>query len=103
MSFSKTFFLGDTEFEVEFSATPYVAARTSGPAEMCHPAEGGEVEIESITVGSFDMMEYLSDATIKALQDKCEDCAGECISDHNDSAMADEAESRAFDRENDWD
>jgi hypothetical protein len=35
----------ETEIEVEFEITPYVPQRTYGPAELCYPAEGGDVEI----------------------------------------------------------
>lgn len=35
--------------EVEYDATPYVPAQTYGPPENCHPEEGGEIDIISIT------------------------------------------------------
>lgn len=37
---------GDDEFplEVDYDITPFFPAKTSGPPELCYPAEGGEVE-----------------------------------------------------------
>jgi hypothetical protein len=34
-----------TEITVEYSITPYDSGVSSGPAEICYPPEGGEVEI----------------------------------------------------------
>lgn len=36
---------GETEIEVEYTATPFIPAQTYGLPEDCYPAEGGEVEI----------------------------------------------------------
>lgn len=36
---------GETEIEVEYTATPVIPARTYGLPEDCYPAEGGEVDI----------------------------------------------------------
>lgn len=41
----------DVPLHVEFSATPYQPARTQGPPHLCHPAEGGEVELIRIRIG----------------------------------------------------
>jgi len=101
MSFTKTFFIDDVEFEVEFSASRFVPAKTYGPAENCHPAEGGEVEIESIQVGGFEMLDFLNDATITILKSKAEESAPELFQDADDQAGEDEAEARAFDRDMD--
>jgi hypothetical protein len=35
----------ETEVSVEYSITPYDPGVSSGPAEICYPPEGGEVEI----------------------------------------------------------
>jgi hypothetical protein len=35
-------------YEIEGLVSPYVEARISGPPENCYPAEGGEVEFESV-------------------------------------------------------
>ena len=99
MSHTKTFYIGDVEFEVEFSSTPYVPARISGPPENCYPAEGGEVEIESICIGEFEVSDIISDSVRAKLQEMCEEAAPECERDERDSALADAAEARAFDRD----
>lgn len=39
----------DFELELDYSVSPYVAARTYGPPEDCSPAEGGEIEELDIT------------------------------------------------------
>ena len=39
----------DVEVTVEYTATPYVPAQTYGPPENCYPAEGGDIEIVSVT------------------------------------------------------
>jgi len=41
---------GEYKVEVEYTATPYRPAYTSGPPDRCYPEEGGEVEIESATL-----------------------------------------------------
>lgn len=48
--FSHELIRGDDAFEVDvtYSATPIIPAQVCGPAEYCHPAEGGEVEIVSV-------------------------------------------------------
>ena len=99
MSHTKTFYIGDVEFEVEFSSTPYVPARISGPPENCYPAEGGEVEIESICIGEFEVSDIISDSVRQLLQTKCEEAAPECEKEERDSALADMAEARYYDRE----
>lgn len=99
MSFTKTFYIGDVEFEVEFSSTPYVPAKIYGPPELCHPAEGGEVEIESITIGGFEVSDVISQEVRDKLQSMAEEAAPECEQDARDSALADMAEARHFDNE----
>lgn len=42
--------LEEKTYEVTASVSGYVPAKISGPPENCYPAEGGEVEIESITL-----------------------------------------------------
>ena len=96
MSYTKTFYIGDVEFEVEFSSTPYVPAKISGPPENCYPAEG---EIESICIGEFEVSDIISDSVRQLLQTKCEEAAPECEQEERDSALADMAEARYYDRE----
>ena len=38
------------DVEIEGTVSDIVPARTSGPIEACHPAEGGEVEILRVTL-----------------------------------------------------
>lgn len=101
MSHTKTFFIGDVEFEVEFDSSPYVPAKVSGPPEHCHPAEGGEVEIESITIGGFEVSDIISESVRDKLQSMCEEAAPELEAEERDSTLADAAEARAFERDND--
>ena len=42
----------ETEVLVEYSASAYIPAQTYGPAENCHPAEGGEVEIINVCLAN---------------------------------------------------
>jgi len=37
---------------VKYRQSPYIPAQTSGPPERCYQAEGGEVEIISVTLAS---------------------------------------------------
>ena len=102
MSHTKTFYIGDVEFEVEFSSTPYVPARISGPPENCYPAEGGEVEIESISIGGFEVSDVISEDTRDKLQNLAEEAAPELEAEARASAEEDAAEARA-ERERDYD
>lgn len=43
----------EVELTVTGTVTPYRRARTSGPPENCSPAEGGDVEIESVVYEGF--------------------------------------------------
>lgn len=103
MSFTKTFYIGDVEFEVEFSSTPYTPDKTSGPPENCYPAEGGEVDIESIMIGGFEVSDVISETVRDKLQMMAEEAAPELESDERDCAIAEAAEARAMDREAGWD
>ena len=40
--------LNGTEVEVDYSASVYYPAYTSGAPENCYPEEGGEIEIEEV-------------------------------------------------------
>ena len=101
MSFTKTFFIDDVEFEVEFDATPFVPAKTYGPVENCHPAEGGETDVTSVIVGGFEMLDFLNAATLKKLNEMASEAAPEMFSDLADQAGEDAAEARVFDRDMD--
>ena len=98
MSFTKTFYIGDAEFEVEFEASRFVPAKTYGPPENCHQAEGGEVEIETVTVGGFEIKDFLSESTMTQLQKMAEEAAQELFQDQDDQAAEDAAEQHVFNR-----
>lgn len=102
MSHTKTFYIGDVEFEVEFSSTPYVPAKISGPPEHCYPAEGGEVEIESIFIGEFEVSDVISEATRDKIQGLAEEAAPEIEAEARASDAEYAAEARA-ERERDYD
>ena len=99
MLHTKTFYIGDVEFEVEFSASRLIPAKTYGPPENCHPEEGGEVEIESVSIGDFEVSDVISDAARNTLQRMAEEAAYDCEADARDTALADSAEARYYDRE----
>lgn len=40
--------LNNATVSVEYNASVYYPAQVSGPPESCFPAEGGEIEIESV-------------------------------------------------------
>jgi len=46
---------------VKYTQTPYVPAQTSGPPERCYQAEGGEVEVISVTLENGEP-DFMSDA-----------------------------------------
>ncbi len=55
--------------DVEVNETPYVPAVIHAPVEQCHEAEGGEVEIQGVTVNGeeFDIDElYIYDSHMSA-------------------------------------
>lgn len=97
--FEKTFEVNGVEFDVEFSATPYVSAKISGPPENCYEAEGGEVEIESICIGDWEVSDIISAQVLDKLQQLCEEAAPELIQDEADCAKADAAEAHYEARE----
>ena len=67
-SATRTFDVCGFEFEVEFEATPYSAARISGPPEYCYPAEGGDVDIISIALGDWEVTDILSEDILEKIQ-----------------------------------
>lgn len=56
-------------FEVDFDGTPFRPARTGGPPEKCYPAEGGEAEINSVSLAGNDLTELLSEAVMLKIQE----------------------------------
>ena len=70
--FSKLWNLDDdneSEVVVDYTMTPVIPAQTYGPAENCYPAEGGEVEIQSVTIFGSDNTVTLTDAQETELVD----------------------------------
>jgi hypothetical protein len=61
----------DAELCVEFEYSIHRAAKISGPVENCHPEEGGEVELLSVHITSYDILEILCDKTQERLKDIC--------------------------------
>ena len=91
MSYRTTVVVGDLEFEVEFNATPYRAATWH------EPAEGGEVEIEGISLEGFEMMEYLNEWVVSQCAKACNERASDCMYEERACAGEDAAERRAED------
>lgn len=60
------------EFDVEFTAEPYIPAKISGPPENCYPAEGGEIDIESISINGQDLMGVLDACVIENIAEQLE-------------------------------
>jgi hypothetical protein len=50
-----------TEVCVEYTITPYDPGVSSGPAEICYPPEGGEVEIISVKDESGKSLDWTAD------------------------------------------
>ena len=98
MSFTKTFYIGDAEFEVEFEASRFKPAKTYDHLENCYPAEGGEAEIETVTVGGFEIKDFLSESTMYKLQQMAEEAAPELFDDLDQQNQEDAAEQYAFNR-----
>ena len=46
---------------VTYTQSPYIPAQTSGPPERCYQAEGGDVEVISVTLENGET-DYMSDA-----------------------------------------
>lgn len=58
-SFTRTWYVDrdpdEIEVVVEYTATPYIPEQTYGLPENCHPAEGGEIEIDSVKIAGTDI------------------------------------------------
>ena len=98
-TFTRTYTLEDAELEVTFNATPYVPAYISGPPEACSPAEGGEVELESVMLWDQELLPLLSESACQRLIDKASEELAELFTEEREQAQADAAEARARDRE----
>ena len=58
--------------EVKYTQEPIVAARTWGDPLDCYPAEGGEVEVQSIMLEGFDIKDELTEEEWEYITDKLE-------------------------------
>lgn len=85
--------LTEKEYEVSASVSKYVPAKISGPPENCYPAEGGEVEIDSITLNGKDVdledfspkeIEKMEEQLFEAAQDDADDYDCEPDDDYDD-------------------
>ena len=68
---------------IDFTATPFVPARTYGDPDDCYPAEGGE--IETGTIGLSEVEYYEDHTTVRTLAD---------LSDAEKAALVSEYEQR---------
>lgn len=48
------------DFEADIERTPFVPAKTDGPADLCYEAEGGETEIRALTCNGHNAMYLLA-------------------------------------------
>lgn len=63
--------------EITGHVSPYVPAKTWGPPENCYPAEGGEVEIESILLDGKVWDGELTDAERESAEEQLSEYAME--------------------------
>ena len=71
-NFTKTVTYNDVDLEVNFDMYRPVPARIWGPPESCHPAEGGEAEICSVSIGEWDITSLLSEKVLDWIEDQLE-------------------------------
>lgn len=76
-TFTRTVFYSDVELTVNFFASRPVPARTYGPPEDCYPAEGGEVELDTIYLGEWEVSSILAPAVIAHIQTTLEESLSE--------------------------
>ena len=72
-SFTKTVNYADVDLTVNFFATKPVPARLYGPPEDCYPAEGGEVELDTIYLDQWEISSLLSPIVIAHIQTTLEE------------------------------
>ncbi len=76
-SFTKTVSYADVDLTVHFFATKPVPARVYGPPEDCYPAEGGEIELDTIYLDEWEISSLLSPAVISHIQTTLEESISE--------------------------
>jgi endogenous inhibitor of DNA gyrase (YacG/DUF329 family) len=69
-----TYTCPECEREFDVLAYPVIPARLGGPPEMCHPAEGGEIEPEECPgcgreIDTGDISDLVADATERCDRD----------------------------------
>ena len=83
----KTITVYEVDFEVEFNATPYVAAT------FYDPAEGGEVEIEGVYLNGTEVTDMLAQHVMDKIEMQLIDWAAKAEDEVNDD-YADAMEER---------
>ena len=71
-AFTRTVFYADVELTVNFYVSKPVPARIYGPPEDCYPAEGGEIELDTIYLGEWAISSLLAPAVIAHIQTELE-------------------------------
>lgn len=90
---TRTIDLLGIEFEVSYSATPY------HPATFNDPAYGGEVEIETVSIGGFELDDgILSDKMMAMLHEHVAANVDQWAAEDNACAAEDAAERRYEER-----
>lgn len=89
---------------VEGTATPFVSGNTSGPPESCYPAEGGEVEIDTVWLlhPATDIAPAI-ELEISPLLLLLGDEANAKLQELTEAALANQEPSGADDRDSDYD
>lgn len=90
---TRTISLFGIDFEVTYTATP------SHPATFYDPAYGGDVEIESVSIGGFEIKEgVLSESAEERIRKEVSANVDSWSAEDRASAQEDEAERRYEDR-----
>jgi len=63
--------IGRVRFEVEFERAPGRPARLAPDPYASRPAEGGEVDIQAITLDGTDLLELLDDRVVEVVRQQC--------------------------------
>ena len=72
-TFTKTVSYSDVDLTVNFFATKPVPARLYGPPEDCYPAEGGEIELDTIYLDEWEISSLLSPTVISHILSELEE------------------------------
>jgi hypothetical protein len=97
-SFETVVELEGTEVEVtaEYSFSPEMPGKTSGPPENCYPGEAAECEVETIYLTAdpkkTDIMDRLATAVIEDVFEQACTAGEQSVGDDYDAAMEDKAE-----------